>query len=82
MKKITFIQDNSSFAITNEEKIITMFKKYRKKQPLSLFYISYYTGISSGGHLTQSIRNLVKDGYLKKDDCPHCNGASVYYLVK
>ena len=80
LKKITLKQEIKP-EISGREKIRIAFKQHKKEQPFGLFHISKYTGIMSGGYLSQLIKNMVLDGELEKLDCPQCLSISTYRLV-
>ena len=81
MRRI-ILKAESAVVETGKDKVLGAFIKNKKIKYMSIFLIGKYTGIVSGGYLTNIVKELCFDGILKKSDCPTCNTASVYRLVK
>ena len=81
MHRITLKTEHVT-VITGREKVLLAFKKNKKIKYMSMFLIGKHTGVISGGYLTNIVKELCLDGLLTKSDCPTCNTASVYQLVK
>jgi len=80
LKKIVLKQEIKS-QITGVEKITLAFKQHKKEQPFGLFHISQYTGITSGGYLSNLVKTMIMNGVLEKVDCPQCLSIPTYRLV-
>jgi len=81
LRKIT-LKPEPVVEMTGKDKVLGAFIKNKKIKYMSIFLIGKYTCIVSGGYLTNIVKELCFDGILKKSDCPTCNTASVYRLVK
>jgi len=67
--------------VGGKEKVRLAFKQHKKKQPFGMFHISRYSGLPSGGYLSNLVKTLVMDGELEKVDCPQCLSIPTYRLV-
>ena len=81
LKKIILKSENK-FIPSSDEKVIHALKEHGKKSGLSMYLLSYYTGITSGGSFSNLIKGMIMNRILDKSDCPCCKSAYVYRLVK
>ena len=81
MRKIT-LKSEPVIAETGKDKVLGAFIRNKKIKCMSVFLIGKYSNITSGGYLTNIVKELCFDGILTKSDCPTCQTASVYQLVK